>query len=407
MDVISNFSKNAENAIEEETATAERLEREGRKLTRLNIGDPAVFFPTPKYLTEAYAKALAQGKTHYVNPRGILQLREAVSARYKRHYKVDISASDGIFITNGVSEAIMSLNIMLVNPGEMGILFTPYYAICKSSLGLAGGDPLLMPYNEEKGWELDTEELEAKISAGRKEGKRIKYMMVTNPSNPTGMVLDRKTLERLVEVAKNNDIIIISDEIYDEIIYAGVKFTSMCQVAKGVPHIILNGASKDLDATGFRIGFTLIPENDRASEAMRLKFEELLGMRLCANTPAQYAIADGINNVDENKKEVKELVAAIEERSRFATKLINESRYMHVVPPRGAYYIFPKLDMKMLNLKNDREFVHTLLLEEGVLLTRGSGFGCHDHVRLVALPPKEILELAIEKINAFCKRHSR
>ncbi len=406
-DILSKFSKYADNAIEEENPTVRAMERAGKRIVKLNIGDPARFFPTPKYMVEAYVRALREGKTTYVNPEGIPELREAISARYRRLYKVSASPEDSVFITHGVSEALIFLNSMLVDPGNMAVIFKPYYAVCYSGFRIFGGVPILQEYDEERGWYLDTDALERRIQAAKRAGGRVKYMMVTNPSNPTGMVLDRKTLRSIVEIAKDNGIVLISDEIYDEVVYNGATFTSASQLAKGVPHIIFNGASKDLDATGFRIGFTIIPGEDKVSMALKKTVLDFCALRLCVSTPAQYAVAEGISNRKEHRKEVSAFVRAVEDRADFASRLINESEYMHVVPPRGAYYLFPKLDAKRLRLKTDREFVHKLLEEEGVLLTRGSGFGGDGHVRLVALPPKEILGSAIDRIDRFCRRHSR
>jgi alanine-synthesizing transaminase len=407
MEILSKFSKYAENAIEEENPTVESLVKAGKEITRLNIGDPARFFPTPEYMINAYIKALKEGKTGYVEPEGIPELREAVSNRYKRLYNVNADDHDSIFITHGVSEALIFLNSMLVNAGDMAVIFKPYYSVSYSGFRLFGGEPIFQHYQEEKNWDVDTDELDRKIKEAKKEGKTVKYISITNPSNPTGMVLDRKELQRIVEIAKNNDLVIISDEIYDEVIFNGAKFTSISQIADGVPHIIFNGASKDLDATGFRIGFVLVPGDDKASAQIKKSMSDYCAVRLCVNTPAQYAVVEGVNNIKEHEKEVGMFVKAIEERADFASKLINESEYMHVVPPRGAYYLLPKLNMEKLKIKNDREFVHQLLIEENVLLTRGSGFGGENHIRLVALPSKEILEFAIDKIDKFCRRHSK
>ncbi len=406
MELLSRSSRYAENAIEEENPTLERLAEEGKKVTKLNIGDPARFFPTPRYMIDAYIKALNEGKTSYVEPEGIPELRDAVAARYKRMYNEDIDRQS-IFITHGVSEALIFMNSMFIDPGDMAVIFKPYYSVCYTGFRVFGGEPILQGYQEDRNWDLDTDELDRKIKENIGAGRRVKYISITNPSNPTGMVLERKVMERIVDIANDNGLVLISDEIYDEVIYNGAKFTSVSEIAGDVPHIIFNGASKDLDATGFRIGFVLVPGEDKASEEIRKKMSDYCSMRLCVNTPAQYAVAEGINNIKEHEREVSEFVKAIEERANFASKLINESEYMHVVPPGGAYYLLPKLDMSRLRIKDDREFVHKLLEEEQVLLTRGSGFGADGHVRLVALPTKEILEYSINKINEFCRKHSR
>ncbi len=406
MELLSKFSNYAENAIEEENPTVERLTAERKKISKLNIGDPAKFFPTPRYMIDAYIKALNEGRTSYVEPEGIPELRDAVAARYKRMYSEDIDRHS-IFITHGVSEALIFMNSMFIDPGDMAVLFRPYYSVCYTGFRVFGGEPILQSYQEDRNWDLDTDELDRRIKDHKRSGKKIKYISITNPSNPTGMVLERKVLERIVDIANDNGLVLISDEIYDEVIYNGAKFTSVSGIAEDVPHIIFNGASKDLDATGFRIGFVIVPGEDKVSEQIRKKMVDYCSMRLCVNTPAQYAVAEGINNIKEHEREVGAFVRAIEERANFAAKLINESEYMRVVPPRGAYYLLPRLNMDRLTIRDDREFVHRLLEEEQVLLTRGSGFGADNHVRLVALPTKEILEYSINKINEFCRKHSR
>ncbi|MEM3839509.1 MAG: aminotransferase class I/II-fold pyridoxal phosphate-dependent enzyme [Candidatus Micrarchaeaceae archaeon] len=404
-DIFSRFSIYAVNAIEEENQTALKLERAGRKLIKLNIGDPARFFPTPGYIVDAYNEALRNRNTGYCEPEGIPELREAVADRYRRMYGTAADPDD-VFVTHGVSEALVFMNSMFVNPGDMAIMLKPYYVVAYSGFRIFGGEPIFHEYKEEEGWDIDVEGLGKKVKKAKKEGKKVKYLMITNPSNPTGMVLSRKVLDKLVGIANDNDLVIISDEIYDEIVYNGAEFTSVSQVAKGIPHIILSGASKDLDATGFRIGFVIVPGEDRISIDIKKKVYDFCSIRLCANTPAQYAVAEGISNITEHKRHISHLVREIEDRANFASRLINESSYMHVVPPRGAYYVFPRIAPGLLSFNTDRDFVHALLEEEGILLTRGSGFGGDSHVRIVALPEKELLQAAIEKINRFCNRHS-
>lgn len=352
-------------------------------------------------------RALNEGKTGYCDPEGIPELRDAVSRRYRRLYNVDVNSHESVFTTHGVSEALIFVNSMIIDAGDRAVIFKPYYSVSYSGFKMFGGEPIFQHYQENNNWAIDTDELDKKIKASKKENNRVKYMSITNPSNPTGMVLDRKELQEIVEIAKNNELVLISDEIYDEVIYNGAKFTSISQLAEGVPHIIFNGASKGLDATGFRIGFALVPGDDKVSLQIKKSMADYCAVRLCVNTPAQYAVAEGINDVKEHAKEVGAFVKAVEQRANFASKRINESDFMHVVPPRGAYYLLPKLNMEKLDIKNDKEFVHKLLEEEGVLLTRGSGFGGENHIRLVALPTEEILGLAIDKIDKFCKRHSK
>lgn len=403
---FSEFSVHAENPIEEEDVVAERLERQGKKILKLNRGDPAVYFPTMKYMIDAYVKALKEGRTRYSDFTGIKSLREAVSARYKRLYGID-AGPDDIVITNGVSEALMFINSVLVNRGDKAVFFRPYYPLYIPDLKINGGNPIIERYSEERNWDIDIDSLERAVRKDLKARKRLKYLVITNPNNPTGTVLEPNALRELVEIAKDYGMVLISDEIYDEITFNGARYTSVSKLAEGIPHIILNGASKDFDATGFRIGFTIIPGKDKTSVEMKRRIAEYAKLRLCVNTPAQYAVAEGISNVAEHSKGIKKLVAEIEKRINFAAKRINESAYMHVVQPRGAYYLFPKLDMKAMRFKDDRSFVDRLLKEKGVQITRGSGFGEPGYIRIVGLPPKDILETAINRIEDFCRVHSR
>ncbi|MGC8710034.1 MAG: aminotransferase class I/II-fold pyridoxal phosphate-dependent enzyme [Candidatus Micrarchaeia archaeon] len=401
--LISKRSRYARNPIEEEDALASILAEKGRKIIKLNRGDPPVYFPTPEYIIKAYIAALREKRTTYTSAFGIEELRSAVSKRYKSMYNID-SGSDDVIVVQGVTEALKFINSALIDESDNAVIFKPYYPLYLPDLLIYGGKPVFGKYEEEKEWSIDIDRLE---SALRRTAKKPKYMLITNPNNPTGSVLGRSTLERIVEIANEYDIVLISDEIYDEIVYNGAKFTSIGQVAKGMPHVILNGASKDFDATGFRLGFMLIPGDDSVSKTLKSTFARYAQARLSPNAPAQYALAEGINNAREHQRSIKRMVGEIEKRVNLTTKIINESEYMSAVNPKGAFYVFPKVNLDMLKIKNDKEFVDKLLYEERVQLTRGSGFGEQGHIRIVALPPKNILEYALNKINDFCRRNSK
>ena len=405
---LSSRSRFAGNPIEEEDLVAFELEKKGKKVIKLNRGDPPRFFPTPKYIIDAYVEALRLGKTTYSKADGENVLKDAIIKRYRRRYKTGFE-DDDIIVTAGISEALSFINSALIDDGDLGLLLRPAYPMYQPLLKLYGGRPLMAQYDEEGGWSVHIEVLRKSLKDAKSKGlvKRIKYLMITNPNNPTGTVLDRDVLEEVADIANEYDVLLISDEIYDEIVYNGAKFTSVCEVAKGMPHVILNGASKDFDATGFRIGFAIVPEDDSKSESLKKALYNYAIMRLSVNTPAQYAVAAAINNVKEHNKEMKYMVKEIEDRANHATDLLKKSPYFDVVEPNGAFYIFPKIHMDELKLKNDREFVDLLLKEEDVQVTRGSGFEEPSHFRIVALPPKGILDYAINKINKFCRRHSR
>ena len=286
------------------------------------------------------------------------------------------------------------------------MLFRPSYPLYRQYLKLYGGSEIDGRYEERRGWSVEVDRLAKALNAVPK-GRKPKYMLVTNPNNPTGTVLDRKTLKELVDLANEHGILLVGDEIYDELVFGGARFTSLCELARGMPHVIMNGASKDFDATGFRLGFFLIPEDDKISKAVREKLTDFAMLRLSASTPAQYAFAEGLNNRAEHERALRSMLKQVEGRVAFATSRVNESEYMEAVTPKGAYYIFPRISPGSFGFGSDREFVDRLLKEKYVQLTRGSGFGGDDHIRIVALPTKDILESAINRIDEFCRRHEK
>lgn len=405
---LSDRSRFAGNPIEEEDVVARALEKKGKKVIKLSRGDPPRFFPTPKYIIDAYVEALRLGKTAYSRADGENALKEAIIGRYRRKYKLGIRDED-VIVTAGISEALLFINSALINDGDFGLLLRPAYPTYMPLLKLYGGRPLMAQYDERDGWSVHLDVLRRLLKDAKSRGltKKIKYMMITNPNNPTGTVLGRRVLEEVVDIANEYDVLLISDEIYDEIVYNGAKFTSVCEVAKGMPYVILNGASKVFDATGFRVGFAIVPENDSRSESMKKALYNYAIMRLSVNTPAQYAVAAAINNVKEHNSAIRHMTKEIEKRANHATNLLKQSPYFEVVEPNGAFYVFPKIHMNELRLKDDKEFANLLLKEECIQVIRGSGFEEPSHFRIVALPPKEILDYAIDRIDAFCKRHSR
>ncbi len=400
---LSRRSEYAVNVIEEQDYIAERLVRSGKSIIRLNRGDPVAYFPTPKYTIDALVKAVKEGRTGYSYHAGIRELREAISERHKRLYNLDVSEDD-ILVTQGVSEAILFLNSLLINPGDTGAMLRPFYPLYMSALQINGGIPITADYVDGEGRSVDTDMLRKKL---KRSGRRAKYLIFSNPSNPNGAVIERKTLSEMAEIANDNDMIVISDEIYDEIVFNGARFTSMSEVSKGIPTVILGGASKDFSATGLRIGYVIMPEGGKEMDEIRRKLPDFAKMRLSSNTLSQYAFAASIRNAKEHGSSIRKMVKEISSRVNLAHRLINESRYMHAVLPRGAFYLFPKVDFSQLRLKTDKDIATRLLIEGGVQITRGSGFGSPDNIRIVALAPQDILESAIRKIDKFFARHSK
>jgi aspartate/methionine/tyrosine aminotransferase len=408
MDFISKRSKYAVNPLREDDGIARKLRSEGKNVISLNIGDPPRYFPTPKYMIDAFVEALKEGHTGYGQADGVLELREAVAVHYNRAYGSKMTEND-VIITQGISEALMFINSALMNPGEYGVLFRPYYVQYISNLKLFGGNAIMCNYDEKNNWNVDTDDLETAIKKMKAAGKinKIKYLLLTNPNNPTGTVLERGILEKIVDIANNYGLFVISDEIYDEIIYNGARFTSVAEIAKGIPHAILNGASKNFDATGFRLGYMMIPEKDEKSVTLRNKLAEYAAVRLSSNVPAQYAMAKALGNAEAHSAAIAHMKTEIEDRVNHAVKLLGKNPYLRTIRPNGAFYIFSHIDLEALGFSTDKELTDTLLNEEYVQLVRGSGFGMPSYIRIVSLAPKDILDTAINKLNSFCERHAK
>ncbi len=408
MALLSKRSAFIYNPILEEDDDAARLERRGIKVTKLNRGDPAYYFPTPKYMIDAYVDALRSGKTYYSDSIGVRELRDAVADRYGRMYRINASPDD-VIATAGISEGLAFLNSALIDNGDRAVIFKPYYVQYVSNLMAYGGRPLFGIYDENEGWSIHLDHIRGELRKMKRAGRigRVKYMLITNPNNPTGTVLKRKVLEEVVDIANENGIVLVSDEIYDEIVYNGAKFTSVGQVAKGTPHIILHGASKVFDATGFRMGYMVFPEQDGKSKAIRDKIVDYARMRLSLNTPAEYALAEGISNRKEHDKAIRGMVSHIEKRVNRVTDILEHNDAVSVVRPNGAFYVLPRLKMSKLRIKDDGDLIKRVLQQEHIQITRGSGFGSPGHFRIVALAPEGELEEAVGRIEALLTRYMR
>ena len=395
---ISKNSKPVGNPIRKLDLLAEKLLNEGKKVIKLNTGDPARYFSPPKSLEKAYIKAIKEKKFFYSSSVGVRELRGEIAKRYKRDYNLEVS-EDRIIVAQGISELIYFLNASIIDKRDSAILFKPFYPPYLPNLSFFGGKPLFSELDEEKDWQLDTDNLRRKI---KREKKKPKYLLIINPNNPTGSVFDRKKLEEIVEIAKDFDIFLVSDEIYDELVYDG-KFTSICEVAKGIPYVIFNGASKSYVATGLRLGYAIFPEDDKKSEELYKKFVDFASLRVCGNTPAQYAFAEALKNEKEHKAFLKKFLRELKKRIYLSTKLANEIDCLKVKKPKAAFYIFPKVDFSKLKIKSDKKLVEELLISKYIQVVDGAGFGSPGHIRIVTLADEETLKEAFQRISEFFK----
>jgi len=376
--------------IRELSPLAEEIKKTGAEIYNASIGDPVPYLGPAKYVIKAYAKALKDGKVFYSRSPGDFEFLDEISKRYKRLYTLDIDSSK-IFVTQGLSEAVTFLAESLMCKGRGAVLFNPHYPVYAPTVKLFDGTVVLSELDEEKGWAPSKDDLEEKIKKAKDAGVDLRFILIINPNNPTGSMCSRKDLQDVVEIAKNNDLLIISDEIYDEMILVKEKMTCIGELAKGVPHIIMNGLSKNWGGTGFRIGWVVIPEDDEGSRKLREGLNNLATMRLCANTPAQIAGVEALRNVKAHRRFLKYLIKNIRERAEFMQKRLNEIQGVSCQKAKGAFYLFPKIDLSKTKFKDDKEFCTELLRKEHVWVTRGSGFGRDSHLRTTVLPPIEIL----------------
>jgi alanine-synthesizing transaminase len=385
-----------EYAIREVAVVASQLAKSGKKIIPLNIGDPVAFdFKTPDHIKEALFKAVRENRNMYGPSEGQLELRKAISERLSKQ-RVNVSEDD-VVVTNGISEAIQMVTGVLVDEGDEILVPSPNYPSYNSYVRYFGGVPVAYRTVEEKGWTPDIDDLRGKVTS------RTKAILLINPNNPTGAVCDDKSVRAIVQIAAENRLPIISDEIYDEILFSG-SHTATASVAKDTPVIGLNGFSKAHLMTGWRLGYIYFHNVDASLDGVKDGVLRASRIRLCANTPVQFA---GVAALRGSQDHITDMVRRLRERRDLCLRLIRETELMSSATPEGAFYLFPKIRLQGTNFKSDKEFVFALLRETGVCVVHGSGFGedyGSGHFRMVFLPPPEILEDAMEKIQSYLLR---
>jgi tyrosine/nicotianamine family aminotransferase len=387
-----------EYAIRDIIVYAKQLAKTGKKIFYLNIGDPVAFdFDTPPHIKQALMEAVKSGANAYSPSEGLPELREAISQKEKRINGVDISSED-VIVTSGISEGIQMLMAALVDAGDEILLPGPTYPPYISYTKFFGGNPITYETIEEEGWQPNIEDLRSKIS------KKTRAIALINPNNPSGALFEDKMVKQIVDLAGENEIPIISDEIYDQIVYER-PFTSTARLAEDVPVIGLNGFSKVYLMTGWRLGYMYFHDKENKLQELKQCIEKETRIRICANTPVQKAGVAALNGPQDH---VKELVEKLRKRRDYAWKRLNEIKGVSCAKPEGAFYVFPKIHAVGRRWKTDMEFALELLKETGVLLVHGSGFDPlygSGHVRGVFLPPIETLEQALNEIEKFMNKN--
>lgn len=380
-------------AIRELAPLAMELERSGKDIIYLNIGDPLRYdFVTPSHIIDAmYRAAREYNANYYSSSQGVYELREAIAEEERRVNGVSIS-SDDIVVTQGVSEGIQFVCRVLLEAGDEVLVPSPSYPLYISMPKLLYARPIEYRLNEEDGWIPNIDDIRRKIS------DKTKLIVLINPNNPTGALYNEKVVREIVDLAGEYGIPILSDEIYNKIVYDG-GFKSPAYLSGDVPVIVLNGFSKAYLMTGWRIGYLYMHDpsgdykDDFVSSVVKLAMN-----RLSPNTPAQYGALAALKG---GKEHLVRMVRVIRERTNRFIRWLDEIEGMDAVEPRGAFYIFPRISLN--GPIDDKDFVINLLKKYHVFVVYGSGFGLYgsSHIRIVTLPPAEVIDEAMERISRF------
>ncbi|MGE5582381.1 MAG: pyridoxal phosphate-dependent aminotransferase [Bacillota bacterium] len=374
---------------------AKRMEDEGARILKLNIGNPAPFgLEAPaELLAEMSANLkLAEG---YSDSKGILPAREAV-CRYSLERGIPGVTVNDVYIGNGVSELIMIAMQGLLNNGDEILVPAPDYPLWTAAVNLAGGKAVHYLCDEQADWYPDLHDLERKITPN------TKGIVVINPNNPTGAVYPVEILRKIVELATARNLIVFSDEIYDRILYDGVEHTATASLSEEAFFVTLNGLSKSHRIAGFRSAWMVLSGNKRIAAGYIEGLNMLTSMRLCSNVPAQYIIPKALSG-HQSIKDLTKPGGRLKEQRDFAYKRINEIPGLSCTKPTGAFYVFPRIDAARFNIQDDEQFVLDLLLKEKVLLVQGTGFNWPepDHFRVVILPEVNVLKDAFDRLENF------
>lgn len=385
-------SENIRYAVRDILLVAERAKRAGRELLYLNIGDPNKFdFKTPSHIVEAIYQALRDNHTGYAPSEGIPEAREAVRAAAEAQ---GIRSIEDVFIGTGGSECIELALTSLVNEGENVMTPSPGYPLYTAVLAKLGCAENPYFLDEENAWQPDLEDIASKIN------ERTRALVLINPSNPTGSVCERKTLESLLDLAARHNLVIFADEIYDKLVLDGGKHISIAALSDEVPVLTFNGLSKAYLGPGLRIGWCIMSGPRARLKEFKEAIHKFLRARLCANNPIQYAVAPALTGDQSHLAEMRRKLTA---RRDLTVRELNAAPGLSCVPPAAAFYAFPRLQTG----EADDPFVARLIEQTGVVVVPGSGFGQRPgtaHFRVVFLPPDDVLSRAYQAIRGFMAR---
>ena len=382
-------------------AHAKKMEEEGHRIIKLNIGNPAAFgFEAPDEITQDVIRNMAKA-SGYTESHGFFEPRKAIM-HYTQQKSIKNVDVDDIIIGNGVSELIVMVMQGLINNDDEVLIPKPDYPLWTASVTLAGGKPVHYVCDEGANWFPDPNDIKAKIT------DKTKAIVVINPNNPTGALYSVELLKEIIEIARQNNLIIFADEIYDKVLYDRHQHTSIASLAEDVLFVTLNGLSKNYRACGYRSGWLVFSgAKDKAKDYME-GLNMLASMRLCANVPGQLAIQTALGGY----QSINDLVAPsgrLFKQREIAYDGLTSIPGVSCVKPLAAMYLFLKLDPKLYAIDDDQKFILDLLIDQKVLVVQGSGFNWDDnnHLRIVFLPNEDELKEAIKRVDKYLAQKRR
>jgi Aspartate/tyrosine/aromatic aminotransferase len=382
-------------------ARARQMEEEGHRIIKLNIGNPAPFgFEAPEEIVVDVIHNLREA-SGYSDSKGLFAARKAIM-HYCQEKKIAGVGIDDIYIGNGVSELIVMAMQALLNNGDEVLVPAPDYPLWTAAVSLSGGTPRHYLCDEGAGWLPDLADIRGKI------GPSTRAIVLINPNNPTGALYPDDLLREIIGIARQHQLIVFADEIYDKVLYDGATHTSIAALADDVLFVTFNGLSKNYRACGYRAGWMVVSGEKRHARDYIEGLDMLASMRLCSNVPGQYAIQTALGG----HQSIVELVAPEGRLTRqrdLAWELLTQIPGVSCYKPKAALYLFPRLDPKLYPIADDQQFILELLLEEKVLLVQGSGFNwpTPDHFRVVFLPNVDDLREAIGRIARFLEHYRK
>ncbi|MEU9046921.1 MULTISPECIES: pyridoxal phosphate-dependent aminotransferase [unclassified Kitasatospora] len=380
---------------------AMRLEEQGHRILKLNTGNPAAFgFEAPPEILQDILRNLANAHG-YGDSKGLLSARRAVVMHYEDRGLHGLSVDD-VFLGNGVSELIQLAMTALLDDGDEVLVPAPDYPLWTASVSLAGGTAVHYRCDEQSEWYPDLADIEAKVT------DRTRAIVVINPNNPTGAVYPREVLDGIVEIARRHNLVVYADEIYDKILYDDVEHIPLATLAPDLFCVTFNGLSKAYRVAGFRSGWMVLSGDRSRARSYIEGLTVLASMRLCANMPAQHAVAAALGG----RQSVRDLVlpgGRLLASRDAAYELLNQIPGVSCVKPKGALYAFPRLDPKVHKIKDDAQMVLDLLRSQRILLVQGTGFNWPepDHFRVVTLPRPEEITDAVTRIGDFLSGYAQ